>query len=151
MAQYPFEAAVKGASPSSYNRKVAKTAGKTGIMRTRERISWQKKHLAQAENQTEKAYAAMRRYAKEAKEHGEMLDQLKRKLNSATPAQKEALRKKIANVRNKVASAEKSAKIFKKRMLKHDAEAAKLKTHIHENTLKLNAKLYARNKKRATK
>lgn len=151
MAQYPFEAAVKGASPSTYNKKVAKTAGKTGIMRTRERLNWQKKHLAQAEQQMEMAVAAMRRYAKEAKEHDAMLNQLKRKLNSATPAEKEALRKKIANVRTRVANADKSAKIFKKRALKHDAEAAKLRTHIHENTLKLGAKLNARNKKRAAK
>lgn len=149
--QYPFEAAVKGASPSTYVRKTAKTMGQTGIMRSRERLNWQKKHLAQAEKQLNMANAAMRKYAKEAKAHGEILNRLKKNLASATPAQKESMRKKIAEVRNKVAKAEKSARLYNKRAFKHDSEAAKLKHHIHENQLKLNAKLYARNKKRAAK
>ena len=144
MAIYPFEPAYKGVSPSLYNARKAKTAGQTGIMRTKERLDWQKKHLEQARRQKQQAMNAAKRYWKEHEDHGARVNSIKRKIASATPAEKTRLKQNLKSAISNMANSKRYAAVFRKRGGKYAEEIKKLSDHIHKNTMKLNAKVSAK-------
>ena len=141
---FPFEKAVrntKGPERSALETRRAKTEGKSGIMRTRERLDWQKKHLAQARKTHQQSKEAAGRYYQEKYKAEQNLKAIRRRIESATPAQKEALKKSVQNAMKTFKASSNAHKLWKKRVGKATEEIARVQQSIAKNTMKLNAKL----------
>jgi hypothetical protein len=150
MPQYPFEKAVRGATNDEYERRRAKTEGKSGIGRTRERLNWQKRHMKHAGDVHKGALAAANKYGKESRDAEAAVAMIRTRVNKASPAQKEAMKKSLENAMKKAKVAANTHRLWKKRVQKAESEMQKLRQSIAKNTAKLNAKLAARPAKAAT-
>lgn len=144
MPSYPFEPAYKGVSPSLYNARKAKTAGQTGIMRTKERLAWQQKHLEQAKMQHKQALEAAKKYWKIHEDHSARVNSIKRKIASATPAEKTRLKQNLKSAISNMNKSKSHAAVFRKRGGKYAEEIRRVSDHINKNKMKLNAQVAAR-------
>jgi cbb3-type cytochrome oxidase cytochrome c subunit len=144
---YPFEKAVrstKGPERSALETRRAKTTGQTGIMRTRERLNWQRKHLDQARKTHKQSMDAAGKYFLEKRKAEQNLNAIRNRIKSASPAQKEAMKKALSNAVKKAKASSNAHKIWKKRVGKAAEEIKKVQQSIEKNTRKLNAKLSAK-------
>lgn len=140
----------------------AKTTGQTGIMRTRERLRMQKKHLEQAKLQAAMALKAVDRRVMEQKKHEAAVKEARAKMDTlmakmtiarqmsdarmVKKIQKNiaALQKTVEKHQANVASLQKEKKIHSKRAEKAYKESMKLQDHIRKNSQKLNQKVATR-------
>lgn len=140
----------------------AKTTGQTGIMRTRERLRMQKKHLEQAKMQAEMALKAVDRRVMEQKKHEAAVKEARAKMNELMTKMAKArqmsdarmvkkiqndiaaLQKNVEKHQATVASLQKEKKVFSKRAEKAYKESVKLQNHMRKNSQKLNQKVAIR-------
>lgn len=140
----------------------AKTTGQTGIMRTRERLRMQKKHLEQAKMQAEMALKAVDRRVMEQKKHEAAVKEARAKMNELMTKMARArqmsdarmvkkiqndiaaLQKNVEKHQATVASLQKEKKVFSKRAEKAYKESVKLQNHMRKNSQKLNQKVATR-------
>ena len=149
---FPFEKAVrntKGPERSAIQTRRAKTTGQEGIMRTRERLNWQKRHLEQARKTHKQSMAAAQKYFAEKRKAEQNLDAIRARISKASPAQKEALKKSLQNAARAAKASSNAHKLWKKRVGKATEEIARVQQSIEKNTRKLNTKLAARASKPA--
>lgn len=140
----------------------AKTTGQTGIMRTRERLRMQKKHMDQVKTQAEMALKAVDRRVMEQKKHEAAVKEARAKMNELMTKMAKArqmsdarmvkkiqndiaaLQKNVEKHQANVASLQKERKVFSKRAEKAYKESVKLKNHMRKNSQKLNQKVATR-------
>ena len=151
---FPFEKAVrntKGPERSALETRRAKTTGQAGIMRTRERLNWQRKHLDKARKTHQQSMAAAGKYFLEKRKAEQTLNAIRNRVKSASPAQKEAMKKALQNAANKAKASANAHKTWKKRVEKATEEIRRVQQSIEKNTRKLNTKLAARASKTGKK
>lgn len=144
---FPFEKAVrntKGPERSAIQTRRAKTEGKSGIMRTRERLNWQKRHLEQARKTHKQSMAAAQKYFAEKRKAEQNLNAIRTRISKASPAQKEALKKSLQNAAKAAKASANAHKLWKKRVGKATEEIARVQQSIEKNTRKLNQKIQMR-------
>jgi cbb3-type cytochrome oxidase cytochrome c subunit len=144
---YPFEKAVrntKGPERSAIQTRRAKTTGQAGIMRTRERLNWQKRHLEQARKTHKQSMAASGKYYLEKRKAEQNLNAIRNRISKASPAQKEAMKKALQNAAKSAKASANAHKLWKKRVEKATEEIRRVQQSIEKNTRKLNAKLAAK-------
>ena len=141
---------------------IAKTTGQKGIMRTRERLKMQKKHMDQTKKQAEMALKAADRRVLEQKKHEAAVKEVRAKMNALMTKMAKArqmsdakmvqkiqgniaiLQKNVEKHQANVASLQREKKVFSKRAEKAYKEFMKLKNHMRKNSQKLNEKVAAR-------